>query len=135
MVCFYHQERQAVGLCKNCQRGLCFECAAEVDISLACRDRCELAVRELNAVMQRSVLQISRMSDQFRRYGLVMFIFGVAMLLFSLFTLAIYPGLWVLTLLLFALGTFSSILGAVYLLEYQKQKKLGAMLGGAKPGS
>ena len=41
MICFYHAESPAVGICKACCRGLCATCAAEVNGGLACRDRCE----------------------------------------------------------------------------------------------
>ena len=35
MKCFYHQEKDAVGICKNCNRGLCNECLTEYDKGLA----------------------------------------------------------------------------------------------------
>ena len=38
MKCFYHPPVDAVGICKNCQRGLCPGCASERDGGLACRD-------------------------------------------------------------------------------------------------
>jgi len=41
MKCFYHPERDAVGVCKSCGKGLCGECAAEVGGKLACKDKCE----------------------------------------------------------------------------------------------
>src|SRR4051812_17982473 len=47
MRCFYHADREAVGVCKSCQRGLCHECAAEVEKGMACKARCEEDVREL----------------------------------------------------------------------------------------
>ena len=41
MKCFYHPEKDAVGLCSACSRGLCSDCAAEAGTKLACRGRCE----------------------------------------------------------------------------------------------
>lgn len=44
MKCFYHPETEAVGLCKNCQRGLCPQCLTEYKHGLACKGRCEAVV-------------------------------------------------------------------------------------------
>lgn len=41
MKCFYHQDRDAVGVCKSCERGVCSECAVDLGKGLACKDRCE----------------------------------------------------------------------------------------------
>ena len=41
MRCFYHQDREAVGLCKSCAKGVCAECAVDLGNALACRNRCE----------------------------------------------------------------------------------------------
>jgi hypothetical protein len=43
--CYYHQSAAAVGICRNCGRGLCPECAVDLVDGLACRDRCEAKVR------------------------------------------------------------------------------------------
>ncbi len=55
MKCFYHHDRDAVGTCKSCQRGLCPECAVDLDKGLACRSRCEQDVRGLIALIQNNV--------------------------------------------------------------------------------
>lgn len=55
MKCFYHPQRDAVGICKNCQRGVCQDCAAERDGGLACRDRCETQVDQVTALIRRNV--------------------------------------------------------------------------------
>lgn len=47
MRCFYHADRDAVGVCKSCQRGVCRDCAAEVDKGIACKSRCEDDARQL----------------------------------------------------------------------------------------
>lgn len=41
MRCFYHPERNAVGICSSCHRGICDECAKEIGKSLACSGNCE----------------------------------------------------------------------------------------------
>jgi len=52
MRCYYHSHSDAVGLCRNCAKGLCPECAVEVSQILACKSRCEKAVQSINQMMQ-----------------------------------------------------------------------------------
>ena len=40
MKCYYHQQQDAIGTCKSCQRGLCPDCAADFPQGLACRGKC-----------------------------------------------------------------------------------------------
>jgi hypothetical protein len=54
MNCFYHQDRPAIGICKNCQRGLCSDCAVEVPDGLACKERCERQVLLLGRLVKGS---------------------------------------------------------------------------------
>lgn len=55
MRCFYHQDREAVGSCKSCGKGLCPECAADVGKGLACRGSCEEDVRAVVALIDRNI--------------------------------------------------------------------------------
>jgi hypothetical protein len=47
MKCFDHQDRDAVGICKSCNKGLCRQCAADLGNGLACLNRCEDRARVL----------------------------------------------------------------------------------------
>lgn len=40
MKCFYHTDRDAVALCRNCYRGLCRDCFADSDEGMVCKDGC-----------------------------------------------------------------------------------------------
>lgn len=55
MRCFYHQEKEAVGGCKSCGKGLCAECAADLGKGLACRGRCEEDVEALITLIDRNI--------------------------------------------------------------------------------
>jgi hypothetical protein len=44
-----------VGSCRTCLKGLCRTCAVDLERGLACRDRCEGAVRSLIATIDQSV--------------------------------------------------------------------------------
>lgn len=76
MNCYYHPIQPAVGLCKHCQRGICTECIAEVDDSLACKDRHEEQVRALNTLTARNLLQSERIGSVYRRNAIFYFLVG-----------------------------------------------------------
>ncbi len=80
MVCFYHPDKPAIGLCKRCQRGLCTDCAALVDDSLACKNRHETQVHALEQMTARNILQAQRVGSSYLRnaifYGLVGLLFA-----------------------------------------------------------
>src|SRR5262245_65433493 len=54
MRCFYHTDGVAVGICKNCGRGLCEACAVEIPDGLACLNRCERVGSELASLISRN---------------------------------------------------------------------------------
>jgi len=54
MNCYRHQDSTAVGSCKACMKGLCDECAVDMENGLACKDVCESEVLALNQMLQRS---------------------------------------------------------------------------------
>jgi len=54
MRCFTHTEREAVGVCKACAKGLCPECASDLGHGLACRGVHEPAVERLNQLTLRA---------------------------------------------------------------------------------
>ena len=55
MRCFYHQDKDAVGICKFCGKGVCTECAVDLGKGLACRSRCEDSARAIIALVDRNI--------------------------------------------------------------------------------
>src|ERR1043166_3474197 len=55
MRCFYHQDKDAVGSCKSCGKGLCSECAVDLGRGLACRGRCESDVQAVISLIDRNI--------------------------------------------------------------------------------
>lgn len=51
MKCFHHN-KEAIGICKHCQRALCSECCTDLGHGLACKDRHESEVETLNSLIQ-----------------------------------------------------------------------------------
>lgn len=54
MNCFYHRGVAAVAICKNCGRGLCVDCVAEIGTAIACKNKCETDVEVMNKVFKQS---------------------------------------------------------------------------------
>ena len=82
MVCFYHPDQPAIGICRHCQRGLCSECAALVDDVLACKGRHEEQVRALEEMTKQSILKSKRTRSDYLRNTTF---YGVVGLLFTAF--------------------------------------------------
>ena len=77
MNCYYHPNQPAVGICKHCQRGLCTDCIAEVDDSLACKDRHEEQVSTLDLLMARNLLQSGRVGSVYTRNAIFYSLVGI----------------------------------------------------------
>lgn len=62
MNCYQHRDNTAHGICKVCGRGVCFDCAAEVGHSLACKNLHEEQAAALHRLTVRStvLLKVSR---------------------------------------------------------------------------
>ena len=70
MRCYYHQDVDAVAVCKNCGRGLCPACAVDIGNGLACRNRCEEEARSLNRVIERNKTAYEKTSGAYSRVAL-----------------------------------------------------------------
>jgi len=53
MNCFYHPQVVAIAICKNCNKGLCGDCASDVGNGMACKNKCESEVRAINELVNR----------------------------------------------------------------------------------
>lgn len=86
MRCYYHTASDAVAVCMYCHRGVCTECAAEVEKGIACKDRCEDEVATLMGYTAKlgQQLAVNRTSNLgwsvwFLILGLILTIGGVAL--------------------------------------------------------
>jgi len=55
MNCFYHSDREAIGTCKACSKGLCEECAVDLGQGLACGGRHEVLVADYNNLIEKNI--------------------------------------------------------------------------------
>lgn len=119
MNCYYHPNQPAVGVCKHCQRGLCIACAMDVDGSLACKDRHEEQVRDLDSLTQRNLLQVKRIGSNYRRNAVFYFLSGF---LFAGFGLYQYRFAGLQALFLIFIGLFLLYAATANFLESRKFK-------------
>ncbi len=80
MHCFYHRDLVAVAACKSCGRGLCADCASDVGNGLACRDRCEEQVREVNRIIERNKTAYEKTKGAYARTALFYALVGALFL-------------------------------------------------------
>ena len=117
MNCYYHPNQLAVGICKHCQRGVCIACAADIDGSLACKDRHEEQVRALDALTARNLLQAGRVGSVYRRNAIFYFLVGVLFAGFGLYQIR-FAGLQAIFLLM--IGLFLLYAAVANFLESRK---------------
>lgn len=81
MKCFNHPQSDAIGMCKNCQKGLCSTCVVDVGDGLACRNSCEGKVRLLNKITEKSVQTLEVNATVYKGTSVFFFVLGIIMLL------------------------------------------------------
>jgi len=114
MNCYYHHQLPAVGICKNCNKGLCLDCGVDVGNGLACKNFCEAEVRALNDVLERSKTAYQKTAKAYKRNALISGLFGAAFLLWGILQAALTnnPGLGVFMIpagVIFLLASWLSI--------------------------
>jgi hypothetical protein len=130
MKCFYHTERDAVAMCKSCNRGLCPECSADVPPGVACRGRCEADVAALNLVIERSKTAYQKTGTAYRRNAIATLIMGLFFVAFGILPVLLSQSYG---------AFFMAPLGAVFLLwsffSYRSGKQISEVPGRSEPGA
>lgn len=54
MKCFNHPDIDAIGICKNCNKGLCKEYLTEIENGIACTSTCIEEVTQINSLINRN---------------------------------------------------------------------------------
>ena len=84
MKCFYHPQSDAVGICKNCNKGLCQECAVDVGNGIACKDSCETEVKALNEAIDKGKSSYKKTGGVYVRNAIIFALLGFVFLVFGL---------------------------------------------------
>jgi hypothetical protein len=77
MKCFNHPESDAVGICKNCSKGICHECAVDIGKGIACKDTCVDDVKAINALIQNNRKTYSSMKPRSFIFPIFFMIIGL----------------------------------------------------------
>jgi hypothetical protein len=86
MICFYHNDMAAVGVCKSCNRGLCADCAADEGSGLACKGRCEERVKQTTAMVDTSLKNYQSNQRMVSRAWVNSLLFASVFIGFGLYT-------------------------------------------------
>ena len=100
MKCFVHNEIDAIGICKRCNKGLCSECAVDLGKGLACKGPCENDVQKLIEAETIS-MGVYQKIDQRN--------FGISILFCALGAMFLFMGIY-------SEGYFTKILGVPFLI-------------------
>lgn len=88
MKCFYHPQVDAVGICKNCSKGICVDCTVDVGNGIACKnstDKCGEEVRAVNTVINKNKMLSQRSGSAYSIYAIFLVVMGAVFLVFSLY--------------------------------------------------
>ncbi|KUO76726.1 MAG: hypothetical protein APF81_11695 [Desulfosporosinus sp. BRH_c37] len=118
MKCFYHNEHDAVGICKTCNKGICHECAVDVSNGIACKGSCVEEVKILNQLLDKNKTVFQKTAGVYTKNAIIYLSFGVVFLVAG-FLIPIAPLRWFIT----PFGVIS-ILAAV--LMYLSGKKINS---------
>jgi len=100
MNCYNHPDIPALGICKNCSKGLCKDCLTELENGIACTSTCVDEVKIINALIDRNKGPNSIISKSLNRST---FILGASGLVFLIYGLNIE-----------GISGFSAILGIIF---------------------
>jgi hypothetical protein len=98
MNCFNHADRSAVGICKSCGKGLCRDCAIDLQDGLACKGRCESRVRVMNQIADNNARVLSVTRLQARAGDLMRIVLGAVLILLAIWGQARYDDLLIVAL-------------------------------------
>ena len=83
MKCYNHHERDAVGQCKHCCKGLCVECAADTGVGLACNGEHEKDVEFLHSLIENNKKAYSQSPKSILMSNLFFLIMGILFIAFG----------------------------------------------------
>jgi hypothetical protein len=118
MKCYNHPDKDAVGICKNCNKGLCKECITEVDNGIACTSSCVEEVQLINSLINRNKQSYKTASGAFYKNAYIYGGLGIVFIIFGLTTEGL-KGFLTVVGSIFIIGAIFSVISAN---KYKKEK-------------
>lgn len=91
MYCYRHPQTNANGICKSCNKGLCMQCAVDVENGLACKHSCEQYVKDINELIKLSKGAYNKTSSTYYRMAVIYGLLGIFFILFPFITRSFFP--------------------------------------------
>jgi hypothetical protein len=118
MKCYNHPDKDAVGICKNCNKGLCKECITEVDNGIACTSSCIEEVKLINSLINRNKQSYKTASGAHYKNAYIYCGLGIVFIIFGLTTEGL-KGFLTVVGSIFIIGAIFSVISAN---KYKKEK-------------
>lgn len=115
MKCFNHPNTEAVGICKNCSKGICHQCLTEIPNGIACTTSCVEEVTLVNNLIFKNVRSKNTAVGAYLRYALLYALMGTVFIAFGIYNNEKF-GFSTIMGILFLLGA------AFHLVNAKKQK-------------
>ncbi|MFO1519059.1 MAG: hypothetical protein U1F57_05285 [bacterium] len=120
MQCFNHVSQPAVGICKNCSKGICRDCLVQEGYGLACKGSCETEVKALWQIIQRNKSVYQKTAGVYLRAAALFLLMAVV---FSLYPI-LFPGAGPeMRYLFFGVGGLMFLGGVVSLVNANRMKR------------
>jgi hypothetical protein len=111
MKCYNHPENDAIGICKNCNKGLCKECLTEVENGIACTSTCIDEVKLINSLINRNKQSYKVTSGAHYKNAYLFGGIGIVMIFYGIITESL-TGFLVAMGIIFLIGSIFSIISA-----------------------
>lgn len=77
MNCYTHTQKEALGICKHCQKGICMECLVDSGDGLSCKGKCLEEVKLLKKLRDFEQKVVKNNSSQWTSSGLLYLFMGI----------------------------------------------------------
>ncbi|WP_353777728.1 hypothetical protein [Winogradskyella sp. 3972H.M.0a.05] len=84
MKCYNHTNVEAVGICKNCNKGICPECLTEIPNGIACTSSCVEELKLVNELISKNVRSRNSVAGSYRRGALLHGLMGIVFLVYGI---------------------------------------------------
>lgn len=85
MNCFNHNEKQALGICKHCNKGICMECLTDLGDGLACTATCIEEVQTINKLINHNKKASKTTTGTWKMTGAFYMVVGTLFMTTSIF--------------------------------------------------
>jgi hypothetical protein len=118
MKCFNHPDHDAVGICKNCNKGLCKDCLTEVNNGIACTLTCVEEVKQIDSLINQNKQSYKTASGAHFKNAFIYGGIGFVFIIFGLTTEGLTGFLFMMGVI-FIIGSVFSVISAN---KYKKEK-------------